>query len=162
MWGCINGWYRLAHQNQNSTYVADVRQLFTSCFVQCRVQPIRRLTHVVWKCFLCPQNVNLPISIWLYSTIIFFTFWKWNRYGNNSLTLGIYSRSRTSWQTVIPLLKCFYLFHIITMLIDAHSLLEHIFCQGCWVFQRQLASMQRKAISAWDLGPTILTILNFR
>ena len=29
---------------------------------------ITRLTHV-WKCFVCPQNVNLPIFIWLYSTI---------------------------------------------------------------------------------------------
>ena len=45
-------------------------------------QPIRvmkiditHLTHVIWKWFVCPQNVNLPISIWLYSTKITFFFY---------------------------------------------------------------------------------------
>ena len=27
-WGCINGWYRLAYQNQSSVYVPGVHQLF--------------------------------------------------------------------------------------------------------------------------------------
>ena len=65
-WGCIN----MAYQNQSSAYVSAVL-----CDTQRRIKPIRitnigitRLTHVLWKCFMCPQNVNLPISIWLYST----------------------------------------------------------------------------------------------
>ena len=47
MWGCINGWYRLAYPNQSSGVCASGR-----------VQPIRvteigimRLTHVLWDCF---------------------------------------------------------------------------------------------------------------
>ena len=42
------------------------------------------LTHALWKRPVFPQNVNLPISICLYSTkniYIFVTFWKWNLLG---------------------------------------------------------------------------------
>ena len=70
-------------------------QLFASCFVRhvmriwtmIRVTKIgvTRLTHALWKCFVCPQNASLPIFIWLYSTknkTFFLTFWKRNRYGH--------------------------------------------------------------------------------
>ena len=80
-------WYKdmaCAYQNQSSAYGSVVRQLFASCSpaVLCDADlnqsewrilfRITRLTHVhvLWKCFVCPQNVNLPISIWLYSTKI--------------------------------------------------------------------------------------------
>ena len=57
----INRWYRLAYQNQNSCFVRHAMRISTKI-------SFTRLTHVLWKCFVCPQNVNLPISIWLYST----------------------------------------------------------------------------------------------
>ena len=77
-WGCITDGKDTAHKNQSSTYTC-VYQLFASCIVRRRFEPIKvakiditRLTHVhvCWKYFVCPQNVNLPISIWLYSTKI--------------------------------------------------------------------------------------------
>ena len=80
--------------------------------------------HVLWKCFACPQNVHLLISIWIYSTkntICFYIFktkpiWAFMN-GNNSLTLGLYRRLMTCFvlsprplinlsttqQTIIPL-----------------------------------------------------------
>ena len=116
-WRCINGWYRLAYQIQNSAYVPAVRQLFcvtpNTDFNQSewqRLFRITRLTHVLWKCFVCPQNVNLPISIWLYSTKIKFFVHFENKIdtgkafmnGNNNLTLGLYCRLTTGF---VPLAR---------------------------------------------------------
>ena len=60
---------------------------------------ITRLPHVLWKCFVCPQNVNLPISILLYSTKISFFVYILKTKSirafmnvNNSLTHGLYRR----------------------------------------------------------------------
>ena len=96
--------YRLAYQNQSSAYVPAVLSDMKRGF-----QPIRAtknsitcLTHVkypqLWKCFACPQNVDLTISIWLYSTnIISICLYILKTksilafmYRNNSLTLGLY------------------------------------------------------------------------
>ena len=58
----------MAYQNRSqlfcATREADLNQSVTKIC-------ITRLTRVLWKCFVCPQNVNLPISISLYSAKAF-------------------------------------------------------------------------------------------
>ena len=70
MWGVLTDGEDTAYQNQSSASCSPA----VLCDSQCGFQPIRvtkigitRLTHVFWKCFVCPKNVNLPISIWLHS-----------------------------------------------------------------------------------------------
>ena len=67
---------------------------------------ITRPTRVLRNCSVCPQNVKLPISIWLYSTKItsFFYILKTKLIrtfmnGNNSLTLGLCCKLTTSLTT---------------------------------------------------------------
>ena len=76
----------MAYQYQSSVYNPAV--VFAMCDADLnqsegwRLFRIMRLTHVrvLWKCLLCPQNMNLPISVWLYSTNLFLLhFAKWNR-----------------------------------------------------------------------------------
>ena len=52
-------------------------QLFGSCFVRCATRISTNKSdgdwyHVPDSCFVCPQYMNLPISIWLYTTKITF------------------------------------------------------------------------------------------
>ena len=68
----------LLGQYQSLNILSSLGSITTLC---CHIQHnrvtkigITHLTHVLGK---CPQNINLPISIWLYSTkISFFTFLK--------------------------------------------------------------------------------------
>ena len=87
MWGCINGWYRLAYQNQNNAYVSAVHQLFCATRISTNQSDEDwhdapdSCTLEVFHTNVCAQNVNLPISIRLYSTKITF---------ENEIDTGIY------------------------------------------------------------------------
>ena len=78
----------MAYQINSSAYVPtflfDTRRGFET--IRVMKIGITHLTHVLWKCFMCPQNVNFPISIWLYATkiTIFLHFYK--------IDMGIYGR----------------------------------------------------------------------
>ena len=81
MWGwtCINRWYRLAYQNRNSVYVPAN-------------QNNEDWHHTPDSCaFVCPQNVNLHISILKKKSIRAFIN------GNNNFTLGLYRMAMTGF-----------------------------------------------------------------
>ena len=83
-WGCINGWYRLAYQNQSSVFVPAVLIMWRAVKTG-----ITCLIHVLRKCFVCPQNVKY---IWLYSTTNTFCL-----YFENEINTSIYELEKTVW-----------------------------------------------------------------
>ena len=63
-WGCISGWCRHGLSKSEQRVCAGCSPAVL-CDARRRCQPIRmmkigitRLTHVLWKCFVCPQNVK--------------------------------------------------------------------------------------------------------